>query len=183
MTNTKTIFGRVIVLFLGVSALLPLTAQDSTSSQAEYLDLAKLEPQNRFKFLIGEWSYKFNDGHGQTSYRAVGTGGAIQEILLSGFFRDTEFAASSVFIYVAAEKVWLQNWVDTLGNTLEGKGKLENYDSSDQPAMVIFFKLKDQHFKHVWFNITDDRFETDLYFSPDGETYNLIRQMPYIRKK
>lgn len=148
------------------------------------LDLSTLPPAARFDFLVGEWTYEFDKGHGSTRYRRAADGTAIQETLEQGFISGREFAGSSILLFDAEVDQWHHNWIDSLGNVLEGRGSMEPYEESALPAMITIAKLDGTLFKHVWYDISPDRFETDLYASTDGGgTYQLIRRMPFLRRR
>ena len=84
----------------------------------ELLDLSKLSPERQFDFLLGSWSYKFEQGHGETSCRKTADG-AIQESLEPAFYGGRQFSATAYYLYSAKDKHWKQHWVDTLGNVIQ----------------------------------------------------------------
>jgi len=46
--------------------------------------------------------------------------------------------------------------------------------------MVGELEFQGQKLRHVWYNISENAYQTDLLVSADnGETYQLIRRMPY----
>ena len=179
---------RARILSAAVAVLIPLAvafAQDPAApAEAQpdrRIDLSKLASAQRFDFLIGDWTYESTTGHGSTSYRRAAEG-TIVEHLEPGFIRDREFMAFSIFLH-DPEAGWKQNWVDTLGNVLEGGGGMREYHDSDLPAMITEFTQGGNKFRHVWYDIREDRFETDLFISMNDGAWRMIRRMPYLRKK
>ena len=148
----------------------------------ELLDLSKLEPQQQFDFLLGNWSYKFEQGHGETSCRKTADG-AIEESLEPAFYAGRPFSATAYYLYSAKNKYWKQHWVDTLGNVIQLTITLQPYAESKLPALVGVFEQGATHFKHLWYNISAASFDTDLFVSSDGVDYQLVRRMPYLRKQ
>lgn len=156
-------------------------ASGEEKPSAPRIDLSKLDPAQRFDFLLGDWTYEFTTGRGSTTYRRSSSGTAIVEYLEPGFIQDREFTGVSIFLR-DAEGVWRQNWIDTLGNVLEGSGGMKEYFDSDLPAMITEFTQGNNKFRHVWYDIRADRFETDLFLSVNDTAWRMIRRMSYIRK-
>ncbi len=169
----------LLVLTLAALATPPSLAQGAGEPDPR-IDLSSLEVGARFDFLIGDWTYEFDGGHGKTHYERAATGNAITEHLAPGVIGETAFTGLSILMR-DGDAGWKHNWIDTMGNVLEGRGGMKPYAESDLPAMQMEFQLGTTYFRHVWYDITEDRFETDLLASRDGENYQLIRRMPFLR--
>lgn len=156
----------------------PLTGQTEPGTP---VDLRQFAPGERFDFLVGDWSYAFASGEGTAGYVPARDGTAIRESV-EGTFNGTRFSGASLIWWDPQAQVWRQRWVDTLGTVLAGEITLRPYAESEVPALVAQLELDGALFRHVWYDITPDRFETDLLVSQDGgESWQLTRRMPYLR--
>ena len=171
-------------ILMGVSVLFfYFGAGVFSEEKPAYLNLAKQETAGRFDWLIGDWTYSFENGEGQTTYRKV-SGGAIMETLHPGRFGRQAFTGTSLFLPDTQSGNWKHHWMDTMGTVLQSKVVMEAYEPAEGMAMVGYTEMNGTKLKHVWYNITPDRFETDLLVAnTDGSSYNVIRRMPFLRKK
>lgn len=163
--------------------LLPASALFAQASHGDYLNLETLEKANVLQFLVGTWAYETTNrsAHGTATYTPMENGLGIRESV-DGFFQNQRFAGSALRWYHAPTDSLYGKWIDTMGNTLESRLTVEVYEASPVSALVGSFVFGTNRFKHVWYNIRPDRFETDLLVSQDdGSTYQVIRRMPYIR--
>ncbi len=150
--------------------------------ESGFLDLESLEVNQRFDFLEGKWTYQFSGGRGETEYRKADNGTAIHETLTSAWLGEQEFSAVSLFFFDEEAQLWRQRWLDTLGNQLDGSGGIMDSDVSELPVMQLEFEHQGSTFRHLWYDIREDRFETDLLISSDGgKTFALVRRMGYER--
>lgn len=179
---TVTLLLGVVFVSQEVEAT-PYSSQEVAVDSVQFLDLSEIDPERRFDFLLGEWTYAFNQGEGRITYTEGLEGKTILENV-NGDFAGTSFIGLSLITYDAESGGYQQKWIDTMGNVIQGVVSMQEYEASEYLALVSNFQLGERHFRHVWYNITDDRFETDLLISNDGgKTYQLARRMPYLRVK
>lgn len=134
-----------------------------------------------FDFLLGEWTYSFEGGGGSVMYEWVEASQTIRETL-DGHLNGQHFSAASLIYYSEADGEWQQRWVDSFGFVILSRADWFNAPDYDGPVIASTFTVGEAHFRHVWFDIEPDRFNTDLYVSSDGgETYTLTRRAPYER--
>ncbi len=151
------------------------------SSATDYLDLSKLEQAKQFQFLVGNWTYATadNSAHGKSTGLLQVNESVIAETTY-GNFAGTAFIGQALYLYDEKNQQWLQHWIDSLGTVLESTVKMADYEESELPAMVGELEFQGQKLRHVWYNISENAYQTDLLVSADnGETYQLIRRMPY----
>ena len=161
-------------------ALLLLLGNYSVGA-VETIDIAQVEKAHYFDFLQGNWSYQFEQGKGTAQYeRDSHTGAVIGTI--NGEINNSKFTGKSLTFF-SKEKGWQRRWIDTLGNVLQGEVQLNDYEPAKGKALVSYVKFGDMYIKHIWYNISASRFETDLLMSKDGEQYQLVRRMPYIKQQ
>jgi len=162
-------------------AVLTLAASAVAQESAEFLDLHEVAHANYFDFLLGSWEYEFQGGGGSIHYEAALDDAAIRGTL-EGSINGTRFAGGSLTFPDADGVTWHRRWIDTLGNTLVGRVSLEAYPESELPSLVSRFEHGGRQMMHVWYSIGADRFETDLLVqAEDGEGFQVVRRMPYIR--
>ena len=151
------------------------------SGEAEYLDLSKVESSEQFQFLVGDWSYATanNMANGKSTDR-LQVGDSVISETTHGNFGDSSFIGQALYLYDSENQQWRQNWIDSLGNVLETRVKMTDYAESEFPAMVGELEFQGQKLKHVWYNITENRYQTDLLaYKKETKSYQLIRRMPY----
>jgi hypothetical protein len=167
-----------------LSLLLASTASISlaeTLNETEYLDLSRIEPSEQFQFLVGDWSYATanNIAHGKSTARLQVSDSVISETT-HGNFGESAFIGQALYLYDSEHQQWSQNWIDSLGSVLETRVKMAEYAESEFPAMVGELEFQGQKLKHVWYNITENGYQTDLLaFNDESKSYQLIRHMPY----
>jgi len=169
---------RPLHLVLAVAAL---TSSSNAEGPTAPLDLETLPPERRFDFLVGTWTYEFSSGRGTTVYRHSANREAIHEVLSRAFLGEREFSAVSLFFRDEVLGEWRHRWADTLGNQLDARGGMVHDEVSPLPSMQVEFEHQGKAFRHLWYDITPDRFETDLLVSSDGEHFELVRRMPFRR--
>jgi hypothetical protein len=150
-------------------------------SVSGYLDLSKLELTKQFQFLIGEWTYATadNKAHGSSTVSPQLDGSVISETV-NGQFMESAFIGQALYFYDETTQLWTQTWSDSLGNVMKSTVTMTAYEESELPAMVGEVEYQGQKIKHIWYNITESGYQTDLLLSPDdGVSFQLIRRMPY----
>lgn len=151
-------------------------------ADSKVLDLSKLPKEELFKFYAGHWQYATED---KTAYGTADVKLKVDDKVLQdttyGYVNNIKFLGTAMFMYEASKELWHQRWIDSLGNVLKVEIKLEPYDDAKGLALVGELEHQGIKMKHIWYNITSDRFETDLLMSQDGKSYQLVRRMPYIR--
>ena len=160
---------------------LMLVAVGTPVEAQEYLNLSQVPLEERFDFVLGDWTYEFSQGRGTASYTKAEHDHAVRGAI-EGWLGAEMFAASSLTFPDAGEDGLQRRWVDSMGNILNAIARVTDYEGSDLPALISRFEHQGMQFQHVWYNITPDRFETDLLVSQDGgDTWANIRTMPYLR--
>ena len=167
------------ILMALVLAAVPAEAHGQ-GVREDRIDLAALDDERRFDFLIGAWTYAFDNGRGEARYDHAVDGTVVRETL-EGEFAGRRFAGSSLIFRDPATGGWAQRWVDSFGNVLVGAPVMGEHEASDLPAMIATFQLDGVWFRHVWYDIGPERFETDLLVSQDGTNWQLNRRAPYTR--
>lgn len=166
--------------------LLATTLAGSGSAQqgsAERIDVGELAQDEYFDFLEGNWRYRFEGGDGTASYSLLDPGPGIREVV-DGQVGSRPFTGTSLIYLDRATAVWRQRWIDTLGSVLEGTIERVTYGEAQDAALQATFEpLDGVIFRHVWFQISTERFDTDLLVSRDGgETFRVVRRAPYVRQ-
>lgn len=175
-TRQAFVLGILLVLFAASS-------QAQAPANGDFLNLERIDKTEVLLFLVGTWTYETanQSARGTATYTPIENGLGIRESV-EGFFQGQSFAGSALRWYHPPTDSLYGKWIDTMGNTLESRLTIETYDASPVPALVGSFSFGLNRFKHIWYNIQPDRFETDLLASQDnGATYQLVRRMPYIR--
>ena len=152
-----------------------------TPGEATYLDLSKVESSKQFQFLVGSWSYSTANkmAHGNST-GSMQIGGSVISETTHGNFGESAFIGLALYLYDPEGQQWRQQWIDSLGNVLESRVKMADYAGSDLPAMVGELEFQGQKLKHVWYNITESGYETDLLaFNDESKSFQLVRRMPY----
>ena len=150
-------------------------------NEVEYLDLSKVESSKQFHFLVGNWSYATanNMAHGKST-GSLQVGDSVISETTHGNFGESAFIGQALYLYDSEHQQWRQHWIDSLGSVLESSVKMEEYIESELPAMVGELEFQDQKLKHVWYNITENGYQTDLLvYNDESKSYQLIRRMPY----
>ncbi len=148
----------------------------------EILDLSKQDKDKLFHFYLGEWQYETANkmAHGRAVVESHINGTVIRDTTF-GHFNSIEFLGNALFTYDSEKDVWRQQWTDSLGNALNVVIQLAPYERATGMALVGEFEHQGTKMQHVWYNITDERFETDLVIVSENGNIQLIRQMPYVR--
>ena len=143
----------------------------------------RLADDASFDFLVGRWRYRFEGGDGTARYAALESGAGIREVV-EGQVGGRAFTGTSLIFRDESSGDWRQRWIDTLGTVLEGSIERIVYGDAGEAALQATFEpLDGVIFRHVWFDITSERFETDLLLSRDGgETFQVVRKAPYLRR-
>ena len=151
--------------------------------RATRIDLGRLADEQSFDFLMGSWRYHFEGGEGTARYAALESGVGVREVV-EGQVGGRAFTGTSLIFRDESSGRWRQRWIDTLGAVLEGSIEWIVYGDAGQAALQATFEpLDGVVFRHVWFDITSERFETDLLVSRDGgETFLIVRRAPYVRR-
>ena len=171
---------RKTCLLLGL-LMASLSVYSDGTPATEYLDLSKMEPAQQFRFLVGNWTYATanKQAHGNPSGSLYLDGKVISETV-NGQFMDSSFIGQALYFYDEKTRLWTQTWSDSLGNVMKSSVSMSSYKESELPAMVGDVVFQGQKIRHIWYDITDNGYQTDLLVSPDdGVTYQLIRRMPY----
>lgn len=168
----------LLTLLLMMSASIGLA---ETSNETDYLDLASIEPSKQFHFLVGDWTYATANkmAHGKSSGSLQVSDRVISETT-HGNFGEAAFIGQALYLYDSEQEQWSQHWIDSLGSVLQTSVKMADYAESEFPAMVGELEFQGQKLKHVWYNITENGYETDLLaFDEASGDYRLVRRMPY----
>lgn len=154
---------------------------DENSATTGFVDLSKLEPTKQFQFLVGDWTYATadNNAHGKSSNSLQVNDSVISETV-NGQFMQTVFIGQALYFYDEKNQQWIQTWSDSLGNVMKSTVKLADYQESELPALIGELEIEGQKIRHIWYNISAEGYQTDLLvLGKDGETYQLVRRMPY----
>jgi hypothetical protein len=172
--------------YLVFSLLLALTTSICLAEEpgnSDYLDLSKVDSSQQFHFLVGDWSYATanNVAHGKSSGRLQVSASVVTETT-HGNFGESVFIGQALYLYNSEQQQWRQNWIDSLGSVLETEVRMGEYAESEFPAMIGELEFQGQKLKHVWYNTTDNGYQTDLLaFNDESNAYQLIRRMPYSK--
>jgi len=176
-------FKQIYATILIVVMTTPVYFAQGESNNAKYLDLSKVEKTKQFQFLAGHWKYATADksAHG-SSQMVLQVNNTVIADTTYGNIMGQKFIGQALFVFDEKEQIWRHHWIDSLGSVLKTTVKLEHYAESKVPALVGELEYQGTKLKHIWYNISAERFETDLLVSnDDGKTYKLARRMPYIR--
>lgn len=155
----------------------PIAAHGQTSPSETH----GADPSQMFDFLIGDWTYSFEGGGGVVTYERIEASGVIRETL-DGHLDGRHFSAASVMFYSESDGRWDRRWVDSFGFVIRSNPAVVEDPAYDEAVVASTFRVSGTAFRHVWFDIEADRYNTDLYISSDGgETYTLARRAPYVR--
>jgi hypothetical protein len=171
---------RMFIIFSVLSASLII---HNASAHSEYLDLTKVDDTRLFDFYAGNWRYQTKDksAHGQVKSLLVVNNSVVNDTTY-GYINSTAFIGQSLFSYEKKNEIWHQRWIDSLGNVLKVKITLSEYEGAEGLALIGELEHQGTKMKHIWYNISVDRFETDLLvFNKKTNKYQLVRKMPYIR--
>ena len=163
-----------------VVALILIFACSQLVAKETFLKLETLPKSDYFLFLVGEWQYQFAQGKGIAKYQFNQREHTISGVI-HGEINQRHFIGNSLTFFQADGDVWHRRWIDSLGNVLQGKPELIDYQEATGKALQSITQLGEIYFKHIWYNITSDRFETDLLVSRDGKEWKMARRMPYIK--
>ena len=166
-----------VILLLSIFISSSLVTADS-----EVVDLSKLPKEDLFKFYAGHWQYATDDktAYGTADVKLKVDHKVVQDTTY-GYVNNIKFLGTALFIYEASKELWHQRWIDSLGNVLKVEIQLEPYEAAEGLALVGELEHQGIKMKHIWYNITPERFETDLLVAQDGTNFQLVRRMPYIR--
>ena len=136
-----------------------------------------------FDFWLGTWRGSWPASPGTPPGSAVNTitgalGGAVihEHFVADG---DAAFEGLSMSVYVAAEDVWNQTWVDNAGGYLDfvgGRSSDEAEFHRSQPTADVTL-----HQRMVFSDIEADSFEWRWQRSSDGATWETVWPISYTR--
>ena len=153
----------------------------TSASAQSYLDVTTVPYADRFDFLIGEWHYETGSASGTGSYTKSEASGVVTEHI-DGIVGTQAFVGLSMFVFNnEASETIKQDWFDSLGNHLSNTITFGAYEQSDVPVPIAEFTHQGNRFRHIWYEITEDRFMTDLLMENDSGTFVVVRHMPYVR--
>ena len=136
-----------------------------------------VQPENQFDFWLGEWDVQWGeDGCGTNRIEKILNGKVIQEN-----FSALDLAGTSVSCFDLERRLWCQTWVDNNGSYLDFTGRFEN----EKMILERYALVKGQVFKQrmVWYEIETNKFEWNWERSDDGESWNVVWNIHYTRKK
>ncbi|MBI5965754.1 MAG: hypothetical protein HY863_19930 [Chloroflexi bacterium] len=135
------------------------------------------QPENEFDFWLGEWDVRWGeDGCGTNRIEKILGGRVIQEN-----FSAPDLIGMSVSCFDPERQLWCQTWVDNNGTYLDFTGKSENEKMILERYALIKGQVSKQ--RMVWYEIEADKFEWNWERSDDGETWRVLWNIHYTRKK
>jgi len=143
------------------------------------IDRSKLPPEKQLDFWLGEWNVSWGENqHGTNRVEQVLDGRVIQESFDGSPAID--FRGKSWSVYSAKRGIWQQTWVDTEGNYWNFTGGVEGDTFFFATDDVV--EGKPVRLRMVFYNIDRDTLDWRWERSENGETWQVLWQIHYLRK-
>lgn len=171
---------RCISVCLGVALMLGVVALADDAAETTPPPPCQTEHFRQFDFWIGTWDLAWEGGTGTNVISAKLGDCVIEENFISN--DSPPFVGNSVSVYDTRSMMWKQTWVDNSGGYLDFVGGMVG-DSMILKRSYVDTSGVERWQRMVFLNITADSLDWHWQKSTDGEAWEMVWAIDYIRRK